>query len=328
MEKITMIGFGSWGIAMACVLAKNGHNVTMWEPNETLAAMLDKERVNERSLPGIVIPDSVKITADVDAAVDAKVLIIALSSKAIPDVMDILAPKLTYGQILASASKGLIESRQMRITEYLQEIAPMCKIACFSGPSHAEEVSREMPTAVVAASVCEASAQKLQDIFSNENFRVYTSSDIVGVELGGVLKNVIALAAGICDGLGFGDNTKAGMMTRGMAEIARLGVAMGANIYTFAGLSGIGDLIVTCTSRHSRNWRGGNLLAQGKNVQEVLAEINMAVEGINTAKTVLALAEKYGVIMPIVEEINKVLYENKDPKTVVKDLMNRGLGAE
>jgi len=323
-----MIGFGSWGIAMACVLAKNGHNVTMWEPNEKLAAMLDKERVNERSLPGIVIPSSICITADVDLACQSDVVIMALSSKQVTDVMPIIVPKLRDGVILASASKGLIESRQMRITEYLAELAPNCKIACFSGPSHAEEVSRNMPTAVTAASICEQTAQKLQDVFSNENFRVYTSNDIVGVELGGVLKNVIALAAGMSDGLGYGDNTKAAMMTRGMAEIARLGVAMGANIYTFAGLSGIGDLIVTCTSRHSRNWRGGNLLAQGKDVSTVLAEVNMAVEGINTAKTVLALAEKYNVKMPIVEEINKVLYEGKDPKTVVKDLMNRDLIAE
>ncbi|MCL2753366.1 MAG: NAD(P)-dependent glycerol-3-phosphate dehydrogenase [Defluviitaleaceae bacterium] len=328
MEKITMIGFGSWGIAMACVLAKNGHDVTMYEPNKELADMLNKERTNERSLPGIVIPPSVCITADADVSMQSDVVIVAVSSKQIPDVMSVVAPKLRKGQILASASKGLIEARQMRITEYLQELAPQCRIACFSGPSHAEEVSREMPTAVVAASKCEQAAQKLQDVFSNENFRVYTSNDVIGVELGGVLKNVIALAAGISDGLGYGDNTKAAMMTRGMAEIARLGVAMGANIYTFAGLSGIGDLIVTCTSKHSRNWRGGNLLAAGKDVQTVLAEVNMAVEGINTAKTVLALAHRHNVKMPIVEEINKVLYEGKDPKTVVKDLMSRDLIAE
>jgi glycerol-3-phosphate dehydrogenase (NAD(P)+) len=323
MEKITIIGFGSWGIALACLLNKNGHEVIMFEPNAALADMLAKSRENERSLPGIKIPEAVKITADPVCAAEGVVLVVALNSKDITTVMPQVAPLLEEGKILVNASKGLIESGQKRITEYLKELAPACEVACLSGPSHAEEVSREMPTSVVAASACEKTAVKLQDIFSGNFFRVYTSSDIIGVELGGVLKNVIALAAGVSDGLGFGDNTKAGLITRGIAEIARLGVAMGANLQTFAGLSGIGDLIVTCTSRHSRNRRAGTLLAGGKNAEAVLSEVNMAVEGINTAKTVLALAKNYGVDMPIVEEVNKILFENKNPKDAAVDLMQR-----
>ncbi|MCL2854407.1 MAG: NAD(P)-dependent glycerol-3-phosphate dehydrogenase [Defluviitaleaceae bacterium] len=323
MKKVSVLGFGSWGIALACVLHKNGHKVTMWEPNEALAGMLDRERVNQRSLPGITIPSDIVITADEKQAADGDVVLVVLSSKDIPEKMPIITPHLKAGQIIINASKGLIKEPLQRITEYLETLIPGCKIACLSGPSHAEEVSRNLPTTVTAGSPCADTAKQVQDIFSNDTFRVYTSGDIIGVELGGVLKNVIALAAGVCDGLGYGDNTKAALMTRGMAEIARLGVAMGAEIYTFAGLSGIGDLIVTCTSKHSRNWRGGNLLAQGKNAEQVLAEVNMAVEGINTAPTVLALARKHRVDMPIVEEVNKVLFEGKDPKTVVLDLMQR-----
>ena len=330
MEKVCIIGFGSWGIALACLLDKNGHNVVMWEPNENLAKMLDSERENKRSLPGIVIPSSIKITSDINEAVEQDLLLIALSSKDIPTVFPSLVSLLKEGQVLINASKGLIQKdgHQLRITQYLKETAPMCDVACLSGPSHAEEVSRNMPTAVTVASTNEAIAKRLQNAFSEENFRVYTSTDIIGVELGGVLKNVIALAAGISNGLGFGDNTKAGLITRGIAEIARLGVAMGANIQTFAGLSGIGDLIVTCTSQHSRNWRAGNLLAQEKPVAQVLQEVNMAVEGINTAAPVLELANKYGVEMPIVEEVNKILYHGKKPKNAVVDLMNRDAGSE
>jgi glycerol-3-phosphate dehydrogenase (NAD(P)+) len=328
MEKITMIGFGGWGIAMACLLEKNGHSVVMWEPNAELAQMLDSERENKRSLPGVTIPEGIKITSDINSAAQSSVLVIALSSKDVAEVAQTLSPHVREGQILVNASKGLVENRQMRITAYLKELMPMCEVACLSGPSHAEEVSRQVPTAVVAASECFLVAQRLQDIFLAETFRVYTSNDIIGVELGGVVKNVIALAAGICDGLGFGDNTKAALMTRGMAEITRLGVAMGANEQTFAGLAGFGDLIVTCTSRHSRNWRGGNLLGLGKNMEQVKAEVNMTIEGINAAKTVLILARKHGVDMPIVEEVNKILFENKNPRVAVTDLMQRDRRAE
>jgi len=321
MKNITVIGFGSWGIALACLLAKNGHNVAAWEFNPTVAAQLDKEREHKTFLPGVQIPETIRITSDADEAVkDADIFLVTLPSHAMATAIPQFVPHFA-GKIIVSASKGLVNGR--RICEFLAELAPDCKIASLTGPSHAEEVGRHMPTTVVAASHCEETAKITQDIFSGGNFRVYTTPDIMGAELGGAIKNVIALAAGIVDGLGFGDNTKAALMTRGLAEIARLGVAMGADEHTFAGLSGIGDLIVTCTSPHSRNWRAGNLLAKGMNTEEVLADIKMAVEGIHTAKTAQQLARQYGVDMPIVNEINRVLFEGKNPRDAVVDLMLR-----
>ena len=321
MKKITVIGFGSWGIALACLLAENGHSVTAWEFNPDMAARLDAEREHKTFLPGVKIPDSIRITHDwAKAAENADVFLITLPSHAVAQAIPQFVPYFS-GKIVVNASKGLVEGK--RICQFLAEIAPGCKIAALTGPSHAEEVGRHMPTTVVAASPCEETAKAVQDIFSGGNFRVYTTPDIIGAELGGAVKNVIALAAGIVDGLGFGDNTKAALMTRGLAEIARLGMAMGAEEHTFAGLSGIGDLIVTCTSPHSRNWRAGNLLAKGKPADEVLKEIGMVVEGIHTAKTAQELARKHGVDMPIVEEINKVLFEGKNPKDAVVDLMLR-----
>ena len=323
MKNITVIGFGGWGIVLACLLAKNGHNVVLWRDNPALAEMLITYRENKDFLPGVIIPDDVKITTSVEeASKNVEIFVFAVTSRAIAEAARVLAPFYREGQILVNTSKGLIEDGR-RICEFLEEIAPQCKVACLSGPSHAEEVSRGMPTTVVAASRCNAAAETVQDIFSCDSFRVYTTNDVVGCELGGVVKNVIALAAGIVDGLGFGDNTKAALMTRGSAEITRLGVAMGADERTFAGLSGIGDLIVTCTSRHSRNWRAGNMLAQGRPVDEVLKEVGMVVEGVNTARAARKLAAKYGVDMPIVEEINKFLFEGKKPADVVIDLMMR-----
>ena len=321
MKNITVIGFGSWGIALACLLANNGHNVTAWEFNPDMAARLNADREHKAFLPGIKIPDSIHITSNVDeAASGADIYLVTLPSHAIETAIHQFVPYFK-DKIVASASKGLVGGR--RICEYIASHAPDCKIASLTGPSHAEEVSRGMPTTVVAAATDEAVAKAVQDIFSGSNFRVYTTTDVLGAELGGAIKNVIALAAGIVDGLGFGDNTKAALMTRGLAEIARLGVAMGADEHTFAGLSGIGDLIVTCTSPHSRNWRAGNLLASGKQAGEVLKEIGMVVEGVHTAKTALELARMHGVDMPIVEEINKVLFKNKNPKDAVVDLMLR-----
>ena len=323
MKNIAVIGFGSWGIALACLLAKNGHKVALWEDNAALAEVLSEQRENKEFLPGVIIHDRIKITDDPAWLEDCEIFVFALSSRAICGAVQILRPYFKEGQILVNASKGLIEDRLIRISEFLEEKAPMCKIACLSGPSHAEEVGRQIPTAVVAASRCEQTAEIVQDAFSCDSFRVYTTNDVIGCELGGAVKNVIALAAGIVDGLGFGDNTKAALMTRGSVEIARLGVAMGADAHTFAGLSGIGDLIVTCTSPHSRNWRAGNLLASGKPVDEVLKEVHMVVEGVHTAKAAQLLARKYSVTMPIVEEVNKILFEGKNPKDAVVDLMLR-----
>ena len=321
MRNITVIGFGSWGIALACLLAKNGHNVTAWEYDPSVAAKLDTEREHKTFLPGVQIPKSICITADaMRAAADTDIFLVTLPSHAIAQAIPQFVPYFN-GKIVVSAAKGLVEGK--RICQFLSELAPACKVATLTGPSHAEEVGRNMPTAVVAAASCEKTAETVQDIFSGGSFRVYTTHDIIGAELGGTIKNVIALAAGIVDGLGFGDNTKAALMTRGLAEIARLGVAMGADEHTFAGLSGIGDLIVTCTSPHSRNWRAGNLLAKGKSAGDALAEIGMVVEGVHTAKTAQQLARIYNVDMPIVDEINKVLFDGKNPKDAVTDLMLR-----
>ncbi|MCL2047806.1 MAG: NAD(P)-dependent glycerol-3-phosphate dehydrogenase [Defluviitaleaceae bacterium] len=321
--KITVIGFGSWGIPLGCLLDKNGHDVIAWD-NEAYVAELIKTRTN-RFLPDAVIPPSIKITADVGEASDgAEMFLIALASRAITET-----DKFDFGgKIVVSASKGLEETRQIRISEYLRERNKTARIAVLTGPTHAEEVLRAIPTAIVAASEDEGVAEIVQNTFSTDDFRVYTSTDVIGAEIGGALKNVIALAAGCSDGLGFGDNTKAALITRGIAEITRLGVAMGGREQTFAGLSGIGDLIVTCTSRHSRNWRAGELLAKGKPTHIVLEEIGAAVEGIATAKTALTLARKFNVEMPIVEEITKILFENKNPAHAVADLMRRGLKGE
>ena len=319
--KISVIGFGSWGIPLGCLLDKNGHEVTAWD-NEAYINELIKTRRNDY-LPNVVIPSSINITSNIQTAAEsAEVFVFACASKAVPCVAEKFAPFFSSEKMIVNASKGLIEDSLIRISEFLQNIAG-CRVAVLTGPSHAEEVLGNIPTAVVAASEDEKAAETVQDAFASENFRVYTSTDIIGAELGGALKNIIAVAAGCSDGLGFGDNTKAALITRGIAEITRLGVAMGAKEQTFAGLSGIGDLIVTCTSKHSRNWRVGSSLAQGKNLSEALAIVGRVAEGIDTAKAALLLAQKHNVNMPIVEEINKVLFESKNPKEAVVDLMLR-----
>lgn len=322
MKKISVIGFGSWGIALACLLDKNGHNVLAWDM-EAYVNELHKTRRN-RYIPEVIIPSSIGITHDVKAAGEhAEIFVIALPSKAIAMVATQFAQYFSSERVVVSGAKGLEETRQIRISEYLHEISPDLRFVALTGPSHAEEVLKNIPTAVVAASKCKETASVVQAIFSSENFRVYTSSDLIGAEIGGALKNVIALAAGCSDGLGFGDNTKAALITRGIAEITRFGIKLGAKEQTFAGLSGIGDLIVTCASKHSRNWRAGFSLAQGKSLVETLKNIGMVVEGVDTAKTAQKLAYKHGVSMPIVEEINKVLFEGKSPKNSVSDLMLR-----
>jgi len=322
--KITIIGFGSWGIPLGILLEKNGCDVTAWD-NENYVRELQKTRRNNY-LPDAVVPSSIRITSDVaEASEVAEIFLIALASREITNV----APLFNFsGRIVVSASKGLEETRQIRISEYLREVCGASKVAVLTGPTHAEEVLRGIPTAIVAASEDEKTAETVQKIFSSEKFRVYTSTDVVGAELGGALKNVIALAAGASDGLGFGDNTKAALITRGIAEITRLGVAMGAKEQTFAGLSGIGDLIVTCTSNYSRNWRAGNSLAKGNSLEHVLREIGAAVEGVSTAKTALQFARAHKTEMPIVEEINHVLFDGKSPKNAVIDLMRRELKEE
>ncbi|MDO4618133.1 MAG: NAD(P)H-dependent glycerol-3-phosphate dehydrogenase [Clostridia bacterium] len=322
--NISVIGSGSWGTAIAVLLANNGHSVLLWSWKKDESERLKADRENKEFLPGIKLSDSISCTSEISECTDNKDLIVLASpSVATRNVAKSLAPFVKEGQLMVNISKGLEDDTLLRLSEVYKEEIPQAKIAVMSGPSHAEEVSRGLPTTNVVAADNMEDAKRVQDIFMNEVFRVYTSDDIKGVELGGALKNVIALCAGISDGLGFGDNTKAALMTRGLAEITRLGIAMGAKRETFSGLSGVGDLIVTCTSMHSRNRRAGILLGKGKSLAETLSEVHMVVEGVNTAKAAYALSKKYGVSMPITESANNILYGGKSPREATYELMNR-----
>lgn len=328
MKKIFVAGSGSWGTALAILLSTNGHDVTLWSYDQTEADNINLYRENRPFLPNIKIPDSLNVTHSKERMPECEIIVLAVPSKFVRSTLEGFVPLLTNGQIIVNVSKGLEENTLLTLSEVISETAPMCRVAVLSGPSHAEEVSLGLPTVCVSSSTDIEVAEIIQDAFMNPAFRVYTNDDIMGVELGGALKNLIALAAGICDGIGYGDNTKAALMTRGIVEITRLGVAMGANAATFSGLAGIGDLIVTCTSMHSRNRRAGILLGQGKSLDEVLLEIGMVVEGVNTAKAAYDLSVKYGVDMPIVAEINNALFKGKSPKQAVHDLMTRDKNAE
>lgn len=324
MKKITVLGAGSWGTAIAVLLNDIGHEVTLWTIYEKEAERLRADREQKEYLPGVRIDENIKITSSrEEAAKNADIIVIVIPSTHIRELLTDFKPYLNERQILVNCSKGLEEGSLLRISQVMAEVVPVCRRAVLSGPSHAEEVSRRIPTTVVAASEDVETAKEIQGVFMSPVFRVYTNTDIAGVELGAALKNVIALAAGVSDGMGYGDNTKAALMTRGIVEIARLGEAMGADRHTFSGLSGIGDLIVTCTSMHSRNRRAGILLGQGKSLKEALDEVHMVVEGVNTAKAAYELSLKYNVEMPIVQEIYLMLFENKDVKAVVYDLMTR-----
>ncbi|MEA4815772.1 MAG: NAD(P)H-dependent glycerol-3-phosphate dehydrogenase [Lachnospiraceae bacterium] len=324
MKKIAIIGSGSWGTALAVMFDKYGHDVTMWSWKEEEASEIRKNKENKEFLPGVEIKDSLKITTSPEECVlDADIVITAIPSKFVRVNMEKFIPYVKPNQVILNVAKGMEESSLMRLSEVLCECFPNNKVCVLSGPSHAEEVGRDIPTACVIASSDIELAKELQVELMNQNFRIYTNTDVIGVELGAALKNVIALAAGMSDGLGYGDNTKAALMTRGMVEIGRLGKAMGGKQETFMGLSGMGDLIVTCTSMHSRNRRAGILLGQGKTLEEALKEVHMVVEGVNTAKSINALADKYNVRMPIAREIKSVLFEGKDPRQAVLDLMMR-----
>lgn len=324
MKKITVVGFGSWGIALSRLLDRNGHRVTAWEFDKELAEQMKQTRKNELLLPGISIPQNIEITNSVEEAADnTDIYVFAVPSTYVRSVTKQFLPFFKKGDIIINVAKGLEDKTLLRLSEVIEEAAPMCRVGVLSGPSHAEEVAKEIPTTVVSSSKDEALAEIIQDVFMNPAFRVYTNTDLTGVELGGALKNVIALAAGVSDGLGYGDNTKAALMTRGLEEIARLGIAMGARRETFAGLAGIGDLIVTCTSMHSRNRRAGILLGQGKTLNETLSEVHMVVEGVNTARAAYELSVRHNVNMPIVTEINLSLFEGKNAREAVNDLMTR-----
>lgn len=322
--KIAVIGSGSWGTAIAVMLSSRGHDVYLWSWIQEETDRLARDRENKEFLPNIKFPDTIYCTHDMrECTENAELIITAAPSPATRTTAKQLAPFVAEGQKIVNISKGLEAGTLLRLSEVYAEEIPQAVISVMSGPSHAEEVSRGLPTTNVVASDSIETAKTIQDIFMGDMFRVYTSTDIAGVELGGALKNVIALCAGISDGLGYGDNTKAALMTRGLAEIARLGTAMGAKQETFMGLSGVGDLIVTCTSMHSRNRRAGILLGEGKTLQETLDAVHMVVEGVNTATAAYELAEKYNVTMPIVTEAYNILFNGTNAREAVLNLMTR-----
>ena len=324
MSKVSVIGAGSWGTALAILLEKNGHQVTLWSHREEEAKELAKSREHKSKLPGVEIPEGIEIIGNLESALREKdVIVFAVPSVAVRSTAKKVAPYVKEGQLIVNVAKGIEETTLMTLTDIIEEEIPGAKGCVLSGPSHAEEVSRGLPTTCVVGAKDKETAEFLQNIFMSPVFRVYISPDILGIELGGALKNVIALAAGTADGLGYGDNTKAALITRGITEIARLGIAMGAKADTFYGLSGIGDLIVTCASKHSRNRKAGYLMGQGRNMQQAMDEVNMVVEGVYSAKAGLALSQKYKVEMPIIEQVNKVLFEGKAPADEVRELMVR-----
>ncbi len=323
MAKISVIGSGGWGTAIAVMLANHGHDVMLWSYMEEESVALKENRENRPFLPGIPIPEKVSFTAKLEDCVQADLLITAVPSHAMRATARGLSKVVRKGQLILNISKGLEEETFCTMSQILKQELPECEIAVMSGPSHAEEVSRGIPTTNVVATESEETANWIQDIMMNPTFRIYTNPDMMGVELGGSLKNVIALCAGISDGMGLGDNTKAALITRGIVEVARLGVAMGAKAETFHGLSGIGDLIVTCTSMHSRNRRAGILIGQGKSLLEAQNEVKMVVEGVKTCRAAYELAKKMGVEMPIVEQTFHVLFDGISPVSAVKSLMGR-----
>ena len=324
MAKISIIGAGSWGTALAVVLHKNGHDVTIWSIIEAEVNMLLEKRENVDKLPGVKIPEDMIITGDLEAAVRGKdVLVMAVPSPYVRNTAHSIKELVTAGQIIVNVAKGIEEETLMTLSDIIEEEVPQAKVAVLSGPSHAEEVGRGIPTTCVIGADRKSVAEYLQNLFMNEVFRVYTSPDVLGIELGAALKNVIALAAGAADGLGYGDNTKAALITRGITEIARLGVIMGGKLETFSGLTGIGDLIVTCASTHSRNRKAGYLIGKGATMEAAMEEVKMVVEGVYSAKAAVGLAKKYGVELPIIEQVNKVLFEEKPASDAVRDLMIR-----
>ena len=324
MDKVCVIGLGSWGSALALTLCKNGYEVHMWTRNEAQANEINTTRENSRFLPGVIFPKEITISTDLESVIkDSKIVVLAVPSQAVRSVVKQIKPFVKEDQILVDVAKGLERETGLRLSQVVKEELPNNEYVTLSGPSHAEEVSRFMPTTLVAATPNLEIAEIVQDAFMNPQLRVYTNPDIIGVELGGALKNIIAFGAGMCDGLGYGDNAKAALMTRGITEMGRLGVAMGAHVPTFTGLSGIGDLIVTCTSMHSRNRRAGILMGQGKSLEETLKEVDMVVEGIVATEVAYKVGKKLNIDLPITNAIYSVLYENAKPDETVRALMTR-----
>ncbi|MGM0806015.1 MAG: NAD(P)H-dependent glycerol-3-phosphate dehydrogenase [Bacillota bacterium] len=327
MDNVAVLGAGSWGTALAIVLADNGHNVSLWGRREDQVNEINNDHKNEKYLPGVELPENIQATTQLKECVkEADTIVLVTPTKAMREVLGQLKKELSSPVTIVHASKGIEPGTYKRISEIIEEELPLSvldSVVVLSGPSHAEEVSLRQPTTVTVSSVNMKAAEKVQDLFINQNFRVYTNPDVVGVELGGALKNIIALGAGLSDGLGYGDNAKAALITRGLAEIARLGTHMGANPLTFSGLTGIGDLIVTCTSVHSRNWRAGNMLGKGMKLEDVLENMGMVVEGVRTTQAAYELSKREEVEMPITQVLYDVLFNNKGAKQAVDDLMQR-----
>lgn len=324
MADISIIGAGSWGTALAVLLYKNGHKVTVWSIVEAEIDMLKTKREHKDKLPGVKLPEDMEFTTDLEEAVKNKdVLVLAVPSPYTRSTAHMMKEYVAEGQIIVNVAKGIEENTLLTLSQIIEEEIPQAQVAVLSGPSHAEEVGKGIPTTIVVGAEKKETAEYLQNIFMNEVFRVYISPDVLGIELGAALKNVVALAAGIADGLGYGDNTKAALITRGIAEISRLGTAMGGRFETFCGLTGIGDLIVTCASMHSRNRRAGILIGKGYTMEAAMQEVKMVVEGVYSAKAAMGLAQKYDVQLPIIEQVNAVLFEGKSADIAVKDLMIR-----
>jgi glycerol-3-phosphate dehydrogenase (NAD(P)+) len=328
--NITILGAGTWGTALAILLDSNKHKVTLWSAVEKEINSMAADRTRIRNLPGAVMPEGVRLTTDINEALsdDPDIIVMAVASIFVRTTARMLATIVKEAQIIVNVAKGIEETSLKTLTEIISEEIPQAEVCVLSGPTHAEEVSVHIPSTIVAGSHKKEAAEKIQDAFMNDYFRVYTSPDVLGIELGGSLKNVIALAAGIADGLGYGDNTKAALMTRGIAEISRLGTKMGGCPETFSGLSGMGDLMVTCTSNHSRNRNAGYFMGQGKSCEAAMNLVGQTVEGVYCAKAALALSKKYDVSMPIVEQVCMVLFEDKPAVEAVHDLFTRDKKAE
>lgn len=324
IKKITLLGGGSWGTALSKLLSENGHEVTVWLRDEAQCKLLSAERVNRKYLPDVRIPENIVFTSDInEAAKNAEILLIVTPTQNIRSVLRQIDGEYKKDKIIVNASKGIEIGTMCLVSDIVGEETDNCVFAALTGPSHAEEVGLSLPTAITVACKDKKIAEDIQDAFMSKYFRVYTNEDVIGAELGGALKNIIALGAGISDGVGYGDNAKAALMNRGIVEIARLGIAMGADIHTFYGLSGIGDLIVTCTSKHSRNWNAGYLIGQGMTKDEAIKKVGMVVEGIPTTYAAYELSKKLNVEMPIADAMYGVLENNADVKGTVNKLMLR-----
>lgn len=324
LVKIGILGGGSWGTALSVLLSNKGEDVNLWVRNKEQISDMIASKKNTKYLPEIVLPDNLNIINDLKSTLSERdIVLLAVPTHSVRETLNSIKPFVNKNQTIVNVAKGIENDTLLRVSEIVSEILPENNFVALSGPSHAEEVARDIPTTVVSSSRDIKVAEYIQDVFMTSKFRVYTNPDLIGVELGGALKNIIALGAGISDGLGYGDNTKAALMTRGIGEMAKLGKEMGASLSTFWGLSGIGDLIVTCTSMHSRNRRAGILIGEGKSINEAIEEVGMVVEGIKTTNSAFKLAKKYNIDMPITEELYKVLYEEKNVNKSVPNLMGR-----